>query len=64
MKFIDYAKDSFNEFRHHVTWPSWATLQQDTVIVSVVTALLAVFLYGVDSFFGNLIIKNLFEFLR
>ncbi len=64
MKVINYVKDSFTEFKDHVTWPTWASLQQDTIIVAVATVILALFLYAVDSIFGNVIIKNLFELLR
>lgn len=64
MKVIEYVKDSFVEFKDHVTWPTWASLQQDTIIVAIATAILALFLYAVDSLFGNVIIKNLFELLR
>jgi len=64
MKVIEYVKDSFAEFKDHVTWPTWASLQQDTIIVAIATAILALFLYAVDSLFGNVIIKNLFELLR
>ncbi len=64
MKVLEYVKDSFTEFKDHVTWPTWASLQQDTIIVAIATVILALFLYAVDSLFGNVIIKNLFELLR
>jgi preprotein translocase subunit SecE len=64
MKVIDYIKDSFSEFTTNVTWPSWASLQQDTIIVAIATVILALFLYGVDSLFGNFVIKSIFELLR
>lgn len=64
MKLKEYIKDSFYEFKDHVTWPAWPSLQQDTIIVAISTVILALFLYGVDSLFGNFIIKNIFELLR
>ena len=64
MKVTNYIKESYYEFRDNVTWPSWASLQQDTLIVAVTTIILALFLYAVDSLFGNFIIKNIFELLR
>lgn len=64
MKTINYIKESYYEFRDHVTWPSWVTLQQDTIIVAIATVILALFLYGVDSLFGNFVIKHIFELLR
>ncbi|MFA5619875.1 MAG: preprotein translocase subunit SecE [Weeksellaceae bacterium] len=64
MKALNFIKESYYEFKDHVTWPTWASLQQDTIIVAIATLILALFLYAVDSFFGNVIIKNLFEILR
>jgi len=64
MKVINYIKESYHEFRDHVTWPTWATLQQDTIIVAIATIILAIFLYAVDSLFGNVVIKQLFELLK
>lgn len=64
MKLKEYIKGSFYEFKDHVTWPSWAELQQDTIIVAIATVILAIFLYAVDSLFGNFIIKSIFELLR
>lgn len=64
MKTIEFIKESYTEFKDHVTWPSWMQLQQDTVVVAVATLILAVFLYAVDSFFGNVVIKYLFELLK
>ncbi|MFA7687347.1 MAG: preprotein translocase subunit SecE [Moheibacter sp.] len=64
MKIINYIKESYYEFRDHVTWPSWPSLQQDTIIVAIATVILAVFLYLVDTFFGDVVIKNIFTFLR
>lgn len=64
MKIVDYIKSSYYEFRDHVTWPNWSSLQQDTIIVAVTTVILAIFLYLVDTFFGDVIIKNIFTFLR
>lgn len=64
MKALDFIKASYYEFKDHVTWPNWTQLQQDTAVVAVSTLILAIFLYAVDSFFGNVIIKNLFELLK
>lgn len=64
MKIVDYVKSSYFEFRDHVTWPSWSSLQQDTIIVAITTVILAIFLYLVDTFFGDVLIKNIFTLLR
>lgn len=64
MKIVNYIKSSYYEFKDHVTWPSWSSLQQDTIIVAIATVILAIFLYLVDTFFGDVVIKNIFIFLR
>lgn len=64
MKVVNYIKESYNEFKDFVTWPSWASLQQDTIVVAIVTVILALFLYGVDSLFGNVVIKTIFDLLK
>lgn len=64
MNIKEYIKESYIEFKDHVTWPTWTSLQQDTIIVAIATVILAIFLYAVDSLFGNVVIKNLFELLR
>lgn len=64
MKVLNYIKSSYFEFRDHVTWPSWSSLQQDTIIVAITTVILAIFLYAVDTFFGDFVIKNIFSLLR
>ncbi len=64
MKLKEYIRGSYYEFKDHVTWPTWADLQQDTIVVAISTVILALFLFGIDSLFGNFIIKNIFELLR
>ena len=36
-KVTNYFKDSYQELLEKVTWPTWAQLQQSTVIVLVAT---------------------------
>jgi len=55
MKIVQYVKESYVEFKDHVTWPTFSKLQQDTVIVAIATVLLAIFLYAVDSSFAKLL---------
>ena len=43
-----YLKDSYTEFMHRVTWPTWISLQKSTLVViagSLVFAL-AIFVHG------------------
>ena len=39
-KIANYFKESYLELQEKVTWPTWANLQQSTVIVLVATAVM------------------------
>lgn len=47
--FIKYARQSFKELTHNVTWPSSTELQQTTVLVLVASMLLGALIYGLDT---------------
>ena len=49
MKKIEgYFKDSYRELTEKVTWPTWAQLQQSTVIVLVATLVITALVWGMD----------------
>lgn len=50
--FITYIEESYNELVHKVTWPTWAELQESTVLVCVTIAILTVIVFGMDFIFG------------
>lgn len=43
-----YFNDSYNELVEKVTWPTWAQLQQSTVIVLVATLLITAIVFVMD----------------
>jgi preprotein translocase subunit SecE len=47
-----YLEESYNELVHKVTWPSWAELQESTVLVFVTTLILTVCIFAMDFIFG------------
>lgn len=53
--FVDFVKESYIEFKDRVEWPKWTDLQSSTLVVSVATAILAIFLFGVDTLFSKFI---------
>ncbi len=55
MKIVNYIKESYVEFKDNVTWPTFSKLQQETIIVAIATALLAIFLYVVDTSFAKVL---------
>ena len=57
MSLVEFLKGSYTEFKDKVEWPKWSELQSSTIVVSVTTIILALFTFGVDSFF-SVTIKN------
>lgn len=60
---IDFVKGAYHEFTNNVTWAKWNVLQSATVVVSVATLILALFLYGVDTVFSEAI-NGLYTLLK
>jgi preprotein translocase subunit SecE len=52
-----YFKESYKELMEKVTWPTWALLQQSTVIVLVATLIITLLVGSMD-FVSNLILKQ------
>jgi len=47
-KVANYFKESYKELFEKVTWPTWAQLQQSTVIVLVATLVITALVWGMD----------------
>ncbi|MDO6431992.1 preprotein translocase subunit SecE [Flavitalea sp. BT771] len=47
-KITTYFRESYKELMEKVTWPSWAQLQQSTVIVLVATLLITALVWVMD----------------
>ena len=52
---INYIKESFEELKNHVTWPSWAEAQSLTVLVAVFSIIFSLAIWGVDTVFSGII---------
>jgi preprotein translocase subunit SecE len=48
MKLKSYFKEAFNELFHKVSWPTWAELQDSTIIVMVASLIIAVMVFAMD----------------
>jgi len=48
-KIANYFKESYLELQEKVTWPSWANLQQSTVIVLVATIIITALVWVMDT---------------
>ncbi len=52
-KIVTYFRDSYKELMEKVSWPTWAQLQQSTMIVLVATLLITAFVSLVDFVAGG-----------
>jgi preprotein translocase subunit SecE len=48
----NYIKESYDELIHKVTWPSWGSLQESSVLVFVASLLIAGIIFVMDWTFG------------
>jgi preprotein translocase subunit SecE len=67
---VRYVRESYDELVHKVTWPTWVELQNNTVVVSIASLIIALvvffmdFTFGVQHIqFGSFIWKGLLGFL-
>jgi preprotein translocase subunit SecE len=44
-----YFKESYNELVHKVTWPTWSSLQSNTILVIVASIIFALFILVMDA---------------
>lgn len=51
----DYIKDSYDELKHKVSWPTWNELQNSAVVVSIASLIIAVVVYLMDVSFSTLV---------
>jgi preprotein translocase subunit SecE len=51
-----YIKESYDEMVHKVTWPSWSSLQDTTVLVLIATVIITLIIFLMD-----VVSKNLME---
>lgn len=47
-KFGNYIQEAYDELVHKVTWPTWESLQQTTVIVLVSLIIITLLIWGMD----------------
>ncbi|MCC2589761.1 preprotein translocase subunit SecE [Chryseobacterium sp. MFBS3-17] len=62
MSVADFIKGSYHEFKEKVEWPKWPELQSSTIVITVATVILALFVFGVDELFSKAI-KNIIDLI-
>ena len=60
---VQYVKESYEELKNHVTWPTLADSQREMVVVVVFSILFSLVIWGMDSFF-EWIISEYFKFMQ
>jgi len=58
-----YIRDSYKELMHKVTWPTWAELQQSTMIVLVATIIITAIVALMD-FVSNGVLKFVYSLFK
>jgi preprotein translocase subunit SecE len=48
-------KESYNELVNKVTWPTWATLQQSTILVLIASMIFALLVFIIDAISRNVV---------
>lgn len=56
-KITDYIKESYDELKHKVSWPSWSELQESAIVVSIASLIIAIVVYLMDVSFENLLLQ-------
>lgn len=62
-KITTYFKDSYQELVEKVTWPTWAQLQQSTLIVLVATLIITAMVWVMD-FSSNQLLKMIYSLFK
>ena len=62
-KISNYFRDSYKELVEKVTWPTWAELQQSTMIVLVATIIITAIVALMD-FVSNGVLKFVYSLFK
>ena len=52
---IEYIKESFEELKNNVSWPSWSQGQSLTVLVALFSIIFSLAIWGVDTVFARVV---------
>ncbi|MBN2172527.1 MAG: preprotein translocase subunit SecE [Bacteroidales bacterium] len=54
-KLVGYAKESYDELMHKVSWPTWSELQNSAIVVSIASLIIALIVFLMDFSFDHLL---------
>ncbi|GAB4451911.1 MAG: preprotein translocase subunit SecE [Bacteroidia bacterium] len=49
-----FIKESYNELVNKVSWPTWAELQESSVIVLISSVIISLVIFAMDSAFSKI----------
>jgi len=52
---VEYVKESFEELKNNVSWPTWAEGYSLTVLVAVFSIVFSLAIWGVDTLFSRIV---------
>ena len=52
---VGYVKESFEELKNNVSWPTWAEGYSLTVLVAVFSIVFSLAIWGVDTVFSRIV---------
>jgi preprotein translocase subunit SecE len=54
-KLVTYAKNSYDELIHKVSWPTWSELQNSAIVVSIASLIIALVIFLMDQSFQTIL---------
>ena len=54
-RFVDYIKESADDLKNKVSWPSWKELQSSSIVVAFASLIIALIVYVMDLSFRNVL---------
>jgi preprotein translocase subunit SecE len=60
---VNYIKESFDELKNHVSWPTLAEAQSLTILVAVFSIIFSLAIWGVDTVFAG-VIEQYFNWIK
>ena len=54
-RFVEYKKESADDLKNKVSWPSWKELQSSSIVVAIASLIIALIVYVMDLSFRNVL---------
>jgi len=58
--FISYVKESYDELKNKVSWPTWKELYNSAIVVSIASLIIAMVVFLMDFSFKGLL-ENFYQ---